>query len=1339
MTNHIQKYIGYIIVVLFAVFFGIVLLRQSKNIEKQNTILFVIGDNKAEALIKAIDLFYLEFPAIASQIEVIIRTRSNTDNGHSPIPPCDVMLVRIFETPILETHLEYIKQANSGIRKIGKPYVRIAMGPAAVKYPIESLEKIGMQVDQTVNEYLKNESPEELQKLLAYIAHRYLGYKEVPILPPSKVISSGFLVLDENNKFYPVETWDEWLQNQKPNNLKSKIAVFIYESTAKEGLLNIEREIYKAIEEKGYQPVIIFGYPPGKSIKNTILDTVFLQNKGIDAAISWFYKFPDNDTEVVLNALGIPIINAIDIYGYPLDEWQISTKGLSSTEIAWQIAIPELAGLISPTVVGGSHIVDGIPYKKSIQSRVNRIVNRAVRFSELQKKANFEKKLAILYWNYPPGKDNMGASYLNIFESFPVILDLLQKNGYQTNGFQKSMAPRLQSTLKERGRNIGSYAPGSLQSLVDGGNAELISIKTYKNWFSQLSPMYQKQINDHWGSPEDSDIMTIQKNGEKYIVLPVVKYGNIYFMPQADRARTQDLAALYHSQTLPPHHQYICQYLWMQQNVDAVIHTGTHGTHEWLEGKETGLSDHDSPEVLAGDLPILYIYNMDVVGEGIQAKRRGAATIIDHLTPALGEAGLSPELIELKNLISQWSITQSVNPEGATGILDRIDKTAEKYNIYKDLEKNGWSLSHRLTKVSSETSKKMIDDLSDFIEKIRKRATPFGMHIFGISPSIQKLEKFAEMIAQVNGVDRKNEFSINLTRSGPNELESLLHGLNGRYIPPQVGNDPIRSPNAIPTGKNFYTFDPRTVPLPYADSVGIELANQYIIDHQKTHGSMPKKVAFEVFAVETIRHQGVQEAQILALLGVRIIRNKRGQVESLELIPREELGRPRVDILMSSTGLYRDVFPMLFELIDEAVQLAAKSPEADNPVRRHSEELRLELIRAGVADQEASRRSQIRIFAEPSGMYGSKIAEAVISSGSWEEESQIAKLYIRRMGNGYGNGFWGESMETEFKASLKNIDAVIHSRSSSLYMSLDNDDFFSFAGAITMGARYASDYNNDPPMLVADLHIPGSEEITPIEKYMGQELRSRYFNPSYIIEMQKEGYAGARHIMQGVEYLWGWQVVYPNVVNANKWQEFYEVWLKDKYELNTNDFLEKESPFAKQTIAATMLEAIRKEYWNATESVRNDLVKTIITSVTRHGESCNHLICDHPELIYYIKGIGETNQQIAEHQIKKFIQIIENATQTSIQEALQKRKENLIDFANDKPTERQKSLQNKAQNKTTKIKGYKMEETIVSNEAMDPSNSNDFIQAGVRWFLPLMLGIFAFCFLTGGFVQYQKK
>ena len=225
-----------------------------------------------------------------------------------------------------------------------------------------------------------------------------------------------------------------------------------------------------------------------------------------------------------------------------------------------------------------------------------------------------------------------------------MILNALKKEGYNISGYNPSDDRSIERLILERGRNVGKYAPGELESMVKAGGTELVSVSTYKKWFGELPVSYQQYVNDRWGKPEQSEIMTVKKKGEAHFVIPIIKLGNTYIMPQSSRAKGEEITAMYHSNSLPPHHQYICQYLWLQRNTDALIHTGTHGTQEWLDGKESGMSEYDSPEILAGDLPIMYIYNMDVVGEGLVAKRRGAGIIIDHLTPAMGEAGLSPEL-----------------------------------------------------------------------------------------------------------------------------------------------------------------------------------------------------------------------------------------------------------------------------------------------------------------------------------------------------------------------------------------------------------------------------------------------------------------------------------------------------------------------------------------------------------------------------------------------------------------------------------------------------------------------------------------------------------------------
>jgi cobaltochelatase CobN len=1296
----------------------------------QKTIVFVIGNNQAEALIRGVDLFYRQYPELAQTVEVIVRTRSNT-NAETPLPPCDMLVVKVMEVPFFEQHLPAIQAANKPFTPKGLPMVRLAMGHPGTKYTEEDYEQFGMKRDPQVEAYYDNGSPEDWKKMIAYLLHRYANFTNLAIEPTQEMLTDGLVVIKNGRVAELVATWEEWLQKQQPDTSKDKVAILAYSSNAQEGIMHIETAIAAEIERQGMQPVIVFGYPGSKAIPLTILDTLTGKSR-VQACISQFFKFADKKAVEVLRQLDVPLINSIDLYGPSMREWQQSRKGLSSTEVAWQIAIPELSGLVQPTVVGGVEMKSDIPYKVPIPERVERIVARAKRYIHLQKTPPNQRKVAVLYWNYPPGKENIGASYLNVMRSLHQLMLSFQQAGYTVNGFDPAKPKVLEQMIQERGRNIGRYAAGELQTMASKHNLITVSVEEYKQWFGQLPKKYQAEINNHWGAPDQADIMTIRKNGTLHFVLPVLQMGNIYLLVQPDRARSQDIAALYHSQTLPPHHQYLCAYLWLQRNMDAIVHTGTHGTQEWLEGKETGLSNTDSPEVMAGDLPIMYIYNMDVVGEGLQAKRRGAATIIDHLTPALGEAGLSPEMKQLNDLIRQWDATRAVNPEGAVVYLDKIDAQAKRMGIHKDLEKEGWQQS--LKGQPEEQSRKMIEALQHYIEESREQSTPFGLHTFGVAPAGARLDEFAAMIAKVNGAGRKSEFRQALARAGAEELRMLHQGLSGRYVLPESGNDPIRSPSAIPTGRNFYTFDPRTVPVPYADSIGRQMANQLVADFYEQHKRYPEKFTFEIWSNETIRHQGMQEAQVMALLGVRIKRDKMGRVEDLELIPRAELGRPRVDVVVSTTGLYRDNFPMFIELLDKAIRLAASSPEPDNPIRRNSEKLRQQLIASGMDSTLARTRSLIRIFAEPSGTYSSKISEATYASGSWDEDKQVAELYIRRMGNGYGGGIWGESMETEFKAALSGTEGIVHSRSSSLYMTLDNDDFFGFAGAIALGVRYVDNTDKSPPMLVADLRVRGAEKYTPIERFMGQELRTRYFNPEYIKAMTQEGYAGARHIMNGVDWMWGWQVVYPEVINAEKWQEFYEVWLKDRYDLKTDEFFEENSPHAKEAIAARMLEAVRKNYWQPSKEVSDDLAKIYVETVAKHGVACGHTTCDHPELQEFIKGIALNNPAIAKESISKWLQNVEKATGKPLAEALAQRKAEKADwkdpskiksFNPNQPT--REAARASAEGKQT-VQGYRMEEEQVINAeeasaATTPSGDPS-----------LLIGLLAaqiLCFLVG--------
>lgn len=1291
--------IGVLFATLFVMALGIFLYRNYHKPGNFKRILFLAGDYKAEPIIRATDLLFNKHPELSKSVDIIVRTPTNIKDNDK-LPASDILILQPQDASLLKKNAAYFtKIKNDFFAPAQSPKTVLWVGKTSGAHIEKQLDDLGLVKDKQADAYWMNDAIEDLEQMMVYLLFKYGGYKNLQVEKPTKALEAGFIVYKNEKPYKLVASYEEWVEFSRPDSTKPVVAMLISGAIARSGILNTQTAIHNGLLKVNTQPIVLFGTPGSKMIKDLILPNSL--SKNIKVIISEQFKFADKDAVEILSKLNIPVLNTIEIFGPTIPEWKKSTKGLSSAEVTWQLAVPELSGVASITVVGGTKLEGQMATKQPIQSGVNKVVSRAMRYVTLEKTPAKNRKIAILYWNYPPGKENVGASYLNVTRSITNVLNQLKTQGYNVAGYNQADGRAIEKLIMLRGRNVGRYAPGELQRMVNEGGMETVPVSAYKKWFEQLPKEYRNQITNHWGQPEKADIMTIQKNGELHFVLPIIHLGNVMIMPQPDRARTQDIAALYHSQTLPPHHQYLCQYLWLHRNVDALIYTGTHSTHEWLDGKETGLSDTDSPEVLAGDLPLMYIYIMDDVGEGITAKRRAAATIVDHLTPAMAEGGLTPELQKIKSLLAQRQESKSLNPDAGENIDKEIYEIMQKTGMAKDLSKNGWPAKNN----GKKNALGSIEEAEDYIADIEKSSTPFGLHTFGLSPKDELLKKFTNIITNSNNPAKKDMYRTNLVQSGPEELRQLTVGLNAHYITPNTGNDPIRSPGSLPSGINFYTFDPRTVPIPYADSIGNKLANQFIKNFFEKNNKYPEKVALEVWGTESIRHQGTQEGQGLSMMGVRVKRDAKGRLQKLELIPRNELKHPRVDVTFSTTALYRDNFPMLIDLLDSAVQMAASSPEADNALRNNAEKLYRKLVAGGMDTAMARKRSLVRIFAEPAGTYSSKISEATYASGSWDKEDQVAELYIRRMGNGYGGGIWGEAMKEEYESALSGTQAIIHSRASSLYSTLDNDDFFQFAGAIALGVRHVDKTKKSPDFVVSDLRVKGAEQQVSLERFQGAELRSRYFNPEYIKAMQKDGYDGARHIVKSVEYLWGWQVVMPEIVTAEKWQEFYEVWMKDRYNLKTNEFFEENSPHAKEAISGRMMEAVHKGYWNPTEEVKKDISKIYTETVAKHGVSCGHITCDNPELQQFIKGIAETNSSIKAADITKWIKKVETATGKSLPNAVAQRKKEKADFKDPgkvieyKPNQIAEDKNAKPSSaKTQNVKGFVMkEEKVIEN------------------------------------------
>jgi cobaltochelatase CobN len=1136
-------------------------------------------------------------------------------------------------------------QLLSAIRKGAKVY---ALGGT----PAEDVYKsMGVLFNASVLKYFEESSPENIKNMILSRLDKDFSLK-FPFREVIKYADAGIYSLAKDSIFTDTDQFRKHYKNYRPGRPWVGFYVFRYEILTGQHQY-LDTHIHH-LENAGFNVMPFYGFPLSSSLQKFCMDSLGKATINFLVSASSLPGSSPEDLGLAFQKLGVPVLSAIQL-DQSREAWEKSPVGLSIFNRTMSLTRPEMTGQIQPTVTtsqenktypGGIQVSE----KVAIENRVQRLVDRITSWERLQKKANSEKKVALIYYSNPPGKENIGASYLNVLpQSMQNILHRMHSEGYDLGAGGLPDSNRIYDDVMGHGRNIGNWAPAEIDKLVREGDPVLLPVSEYKGWFEKLSPRFRNEVLKKWGEPDTARIMTWKNPaGETFLVLPAVWYGKILLTPQPARGWDQDIAKAYHDVTLPPHHQYIAFYLWLQKKfrADAIINLGTHGTHEWLSGKEAGLNDDDAPEALIGDLINIYPYIVDDVGEGLQAKRRGMAIIIDHLTPPFDKAGLNPELKELAGLINDYTSASEKSQALAQSRLTEIKKLSSKMGLQKDLG------------ISEAFTHEEIENLEHYIREIGEKQTPFGMHTFGKSPSAENAARTAEAI-----VDRQKDLSVQqreqqitdltdkLLVSGPSELNALMDALNGKYIRAGQGNDPLRNPQSLPTGKNFFAFDPSKVPSKETYKTGNDLAEQLIDQYKKKHnGAFPDKVTMNLWSTETIRHEGMMESQILGLMGIRPQYDAFGRVKGVEAIPRTELKRPRVDVVMVPSGLYRDMFPNLMQLLDQAVNLAKAMDEPDNYIRQHIQTAQQMLVQGGIKDEKlAERLASVRMFSVPSGAYGTGIENVVEASSTWDKESQVADVYFNRMSHLYGQGFWGDKPETAdstlskgfsiqlLKSSLSGTKTVVHSRSSNVYGALDNDDFYQYLGATAMAVRSVD--GKTPDVTVTNLADPNQMGQESLDKYIGREMKTRYLNPKWINEMLDEGYSGARMINKVVAHLWGWQVTVPEAIDENKWQQMYDTYVEDQYGLEIKKkFRDAKNMYAYQTTLSRMLEVVRKDYWHPDEKVTRKLISEYMSTVAETGLSCNSNVCDNSSLTSFISDKMQNIQGITATQFQSYNQ-----------------------------------------------------------------------------------------------------
>lgn len=950
-----------------------------------------------------------------------------------------------------------------------------------------------------------------------------------------------------------------------------------------------------------------------------------------------------------LQRLNRPYMVALPLVFQTTEEWEDSDLGLHPIQVALQMAIPELDGAIEPIVVSGR---DGMTGRAiTLQDRVEAIAQRALKWANLRCLSRAEKKLAITVFSFPPDKGNVGtAAYLNVFGSIYRAMEDMKAGGYTIEGMPESAADLMLEVINDAQAQYNS---------PELNIAYRMSVAEYE----QLTP-YSERLEENWGPPPGN----LNTDGQNLLVYGKT-YGNLFIGVQPTFGYEGDPMRLLFSRSASPHHGFAAYYTFLEKiwKADAVLHFGTHGSLEFMPGKQMGMSGQCYPDNLIGSIPNLYYYAANNPSEATIAKRRGYAETISYLTPPAENAGLYKGLKELSELIGSY---QGLKEGGrAVSIVNAVIEKARQVNLDRDVELPDVADASEISKEERDT---VVGKIYIKLMEIESRLLPCGLHVIGKPPTA---EEAVATLVNIAGLDREEEgfkslqriiaesidrditeiynnsdlgvlddvqllYEINeATRAAvgaivdeqlddegrvslstmlnlfnfgkrkepwvdalhnlgysnvdeealkplfeylqfclkqvvaDNELSSLLRALDGEYILPGPGGDPIRNPDVLPTGKNIHALDPQSIPTTAAvQSAKVVVDRLLERQRQDNGGQYPETIASVLWGTDNIKTYGESLAQMLWFVGVKPVPDALGRVNKLEIVPLEELGRPRVDVVINCSGVFRDLFVNQMALLDRAVKMAA---EADEPlemnfVRKHALKQAEEM---GLSVREAATR----IFSNASGSYAANVNLAVENS-SWEEESELQEMYLKRKSFAFNSdnpGVMDQSRDL-FEASLKTADVTFQNLDSSEISLTDVSHYFDSDPTKVIG-QLRND-GKKPTSFVADT-TTANAQVRTLSETVRLDSRTKLLNPKWYEGMLANGYEGVRELSNRLVNTMGWSATADAVDNwvyedANTTFIEDEEMCKRLMDLNPNSF---------RRMVTTLLEVNGRGYWETSD------------------------------------------------------------------------------------------------------------------------------------------------------------
>jgi magnesium chelatase subunit H len=971
-------------------------------------------------------------------------------------------------------------------------------------------------------------SEENVEQLIRFLISRYVpGFEKLPYTPPQSYPEVG--VYHPSIKGRMSED-----QNLLPRvGKKGTVGLLLMRSYVLSKDSGHYDGVIAALEAQGLN--VIPAFATGLDSRPAIRQFFVKNEKSIVDAVVSLTGFSlvggpaYNDAkaaEDMLVQLDVPYFAAQPVEFQSLETWEQSERGLHPIEATMMIAVPEIDGAISPMVFGGRSEAAGADKPMTGHAeRADMLSRRVAKLVALRRSNAADRKIAITLFNFPPNSGATGtAAFLAVFESLFNTLGGLKRAGY-TVDMPVSVDALRMAILDGNAARYGA----------DANVVAKISADDHVRREPHLA-----EIEKQWGAAPGRK----QTDGSNILVLGQM-FGNVLVGIQPGFGYEGDPMRLLFERDFAPTHAFSAFYRYLREDfgAHAILHFGTHGALEFMPGKQVGMSADCWPDRLIGATPNIYLYAANNPSEGTIAKRRSGAILVSYLTPPVTHAGLYRGLMELKSSLQRWRALEDFSQE-RPALEELILAQAKTVDL-----------------VETDVGK-----LTQVVHELEYTLIPHGLHVVGTPISDQERVELLQHVADAaDGRDIDLAHMDAMLRED-HEVDGLLRALDARFIRPVAGGDLIRSPEMLPTGRNIHGFDPFRIPSAFAVADGARQAALVLETHMESGNALPETIAMVLWGTDNLKSEGGPMAQALALMGAAPRFDSFGRLAGAKLISLEELQRPRIDVMLTLSGIFRDLLPLQTKMLAEAAWLAASADEPSdmNFIRKHTLAM---VTETGATFDDAA----LRVFSNADGAYGGHVNQ-LIESGAWTEEEELANMFTTRKCFAHGRTGHTSAQSAVMKSVLKRVDLAYQNLESIELGVTTVDHYFDSLGGISRAAKQAGGI--DIPVYIGD-QTRGKGQVRSLAEQVALETRTRALNPKWYESMLKHGHEGVRHIECHLTNTMGWSAT-TGQVEPWVYQQFSETYVLDDA---MRQRLADLNPKAAAKVVHRLLEAHRRDFW----------------------------------------------------------------------------------------------------------------------------------------------------------------